>query len=397
MATVGAMALLLRIRSQRSRPRAGALAALLAAPALLAATGSEGPAEGKRALRVEELARGLEAPWSLAFLPDGSILVTERPGRVRVVRRGRLVAAPALRLRVAAVGEAGLLGIALHPRYPRPPFAYLYSTRGAGALRNRVSRFRVVRGGPAGLRLVGERVLLDGIPGGQIHDGGRIAFGPDGRLYVATGESGRPALAADRRSLGGKILRLRPDGRIPAGNPFRGSPVWSYGHRNVQGLAWDATGRLYASEHGPTGDFGLCCHDELNLIRPGRFYGWPLRAGRARAASPDEIGRSREPPSVRPVVESGQGTWAPSGVAFLGRSLFMATLRGEHLRRFDLDPRRPGRILRQGVALRGYGRLRDVVRGPDRCLYVLTSNRDGRGSPRSGDDRLLRLCLGARS
>lgn len=364
--------------------------------AFVVAGAQQTPATAQAPSRVTELARGLEAPWSLGFLPDGTILVTERPGRVRVVRGGRLRSAPVARVRVAAAGEAGLLGLALHPRYPSPPFVYLYSTyRAGGGLRTRVSRFRVVRGGSAGVRLTEERTVLAGVPGAPIHDGGRIAFGPDGLLYIATGDSGRPALAFARSSLAGKILRLRSDGRLPAGNPFRGSPIWSYGHRNVQGLAWDAAGRLYASEHGPSGDFGQCCHDELNVIRRGRFYGWPFRAGRARAATPRELGLEREPPSVPPLAESGRSTWAPSGVAFRGRSLFVATLRGAHLRRFDLDVQR-GRVIAQGVALSRYGRLRDVVRGPDGCLYILASNRDGRGEPHPDDDRLLRLCTGRR-
>lgn len=374
------------------------LAALVATVSGVVLASAAGDARGRNTgttpskLRVAEIARGLEAPWSLAFLRDGTILVTERPGRVRVVRGGRLIAAPAARLAVDATGEAGLLGIALHPRYPQQPFVYLYYTRAAGALRNRVSRFRLVSGGFAGLRLVGEKVLLDRIPGGTIHDGGRIAFGPDGMLYVGTGDSGRPELAPQRSSLAGKILRLRPDGSIPAGNPFPGSPVWSYGHRNVQGLAWDRSGRLYASEHGPTGEFGLCCHDEVNLIRRGGFYGWPLWAGRTAAARPAQIGLRRAPAAIPPVAESEGATWAPSGIAFLGRSLFVATLRGERLRRFDFDPRRASRVVRQAAVLQSRGRLRDAVRGADGCLYVLTSNRDGRGDPRPGDDRLLKLC-----
>lgn len=293
---------------------------------------------------------------------------------------------------MAGTGEAGLLGIAIDPGYPRRPFVYLYYTRAAAGLRNRVSRFRLVGGGPAGLRLVGEKILLDGIPGGGIHDGGRIAFGPDGMLYVGTGDSGRPELAPQRSSLAGKILRLRPAGGVPAGNPSPGSLVWSYGHRNVQGLAWDTEGRLFAAEHGPTGEFGLCCHDEINLIRRGGFYGWPLWAGRTAAARPSQIGLRGAPAAIPPLVESAGATWAPSGVAFLGRSLFVATLRGQHLRRFDIDPRRASRVLRHAAVLQGRGRLRDAVRGPDGCLYVLTSNRDGRGDPRPGDDRLLKLC-----
>lgn len=371
--------------------RAAALAAIAAVAVLSASAVSARPSDKQGSqLRVAELARGLEAPWSVAFLPDGRALITERPGRLRLLRAGGLAAVPVATLRVGAQGEAGLLGIALDPGYPKRSFAYLYYTAPGGA--NRVSRFRLVSAGAAGLRLANEKVLLDGIPGAGIHDGGRIAFGPDEMLYVGTGDSGRPELAARRMSLAGKILRLRPDGGIPGSNPFPRSPVWSYGHRNVQGLAWDGRGRMYASEHGPTGEFGLCCHDEINLIERGGFYGWPLKAGRATAARPGEIRVSGLPRAIPPVAESDGATWAPSGIAFLGRSLYVANLRGEQVRRFDLDRRRPGGVVRQSVVLQGRGRIRDVVRGRRGCLYVLTSNRDGRGDPRAGDDKLLRLC-----
>lgn len=365
------------------------------------AAGQGGGGDAAVAFRVETVATGLETPWSLALLPDGAILLTERPGRLRVVRGGRLLPEPAAQMPVAAVGEGGLLGLALHPRFPDRPFAYLYYThRAGGRLSNRVARFRVAEGGPAGFRLGEEKVLLDGIPGGTIHDGGRLRFGPDGMLYVTTGDGGRPALAADPKSLAGKILRLRDDGGVPEDNPFPGSPVWSYGHRNPQGLAWDDLGRLYASEHGPTGEFGHCCHDEVNLIEPGRFYGWPLRAGREPAGAAARLGlREPSPPPVDPLAESGSDTWAPSGMAFTPEggagesgSLWLATLRGGHLRRLTLGAGDPPGVVRQGVALDGYGRLRDVAPGPDGCLYVLTSNRDGRGRPAAEDDRLLRLC-----
>lgn len=332
--------------------------------------------------RVETVARGLEVPWALAFPDRRTILVTERRGRVRVIEDGRLRAAPVARIGVVAEGEAGLLGIALHPNFGRQRFAYLYYTARDG---NRVSRFRVA----SDWRFRDEKVIVRGIPAASIHDGGRIAFGPDRLLYVATGDAGSPPRAADRRSLAGKLLRLRPDGRIPAGNPFR-SRVFSYGHRNPQGLGWDRAGRLYASEHGPTGELGLCCRDELNLIRSGRFYGWPFRAGRARGAS----GRPPQA-SVAPLVESGSATWAPAGLAVeqpagSPTSLLVATLRGERLLRAVLTA--PGRVARVETALRGFGRLREATFGPDGCLYLTTSNRDGRGDPRAGDDRVLRVC-----
>jgi glucose/arabinose dehydrogenase len=283
--------------------------------------------------------------------------------------------------------------MALHPAYPNPPDVYLYYTyRGSAGNTNRVSRFRYEGG-----RLGGEAVVLDGIPGGaSYHFGGRIAFGPDGMLYVTTGEGFIASRAADRGSLGGKLLRIRDDGSVPGDNPFAGSPVYAFGLRNPQGLAWDRAGHLYVSDHGPTGEFGLCCHDELNLIQPGGFYGWPLFAGGMPAGRPQDY--PAVPESIPPIAESGNSTWAPSGIAFYTPSaaerptLLMATLRGEALRRFIIDPAQPGQVVAQEVVLTGQGRLRTVVPGPDGCAYVVTSNRDSRGSPRPDDDRILRLC-----
>lgn len=339
---------------------------------------------------MDVLARGLVAPWAVAFLDGATILVTERPGTLEVLRRGRLTRA-GLALSVAKVGDGGLLGLAVDPEYPRTRFVYLYYTHRGRMIENRVSRFVVSDDGRR-VQLDDEQVLVTGIPAGVFGNGGRIAFGPDKLLYVSTGDAGRPELAARPRSLAGKILRLRPDGAVPRDNPFPGSYVWAYGLRNVQGLAWDATGRLYASEHGPSGEFNLCCHDEINRIEPGRFYGWPFLAGNARAARAVGPAAQLRRSSVAPIVESGStATWTPSGMAFAGRSLYVATLRGEQLRRFDFLGRSADKI-RQPPLLRGYGRLRDVIRGPDGCLYVITSNRDGHGTPKPGDDRLLRRC-----
>jgi aldose sugar dehydrogenase len=370
--------------------------ALLAAAAVLTAAcgGGEAAQKAVRATagavdggldfgRVETVARGFEVPWAVAFAGRRTILVTERPGRIRLISGGRLRAAPVARLPVIADGEGGLLGLALDPGFPRRRFAYVYYTARDG---NRVSRFRLT----AGLRFRDERVLIRRIPAASIHDGGRIAFGPDGMLYVTAGESGIAALAPDRRSIGGKVLRIRPDGSIPRDNPFRGSPVFSYGHRNPQGLGWDARGRLYEAEHGPTGEGGFCCHDEVNRIVKGRFYGWPYRAGRM-------VTSRGTPPAtpVAPLAESGDDTWAPSGLAVYEHRgstplLFVGALSGERLLRFRIGS--SGRLTPLGSVLRGYGRLREVHVGPDRCLYVTTSNQDGRGTPHRGDDRLLRVC-----
>ena len=346
--------------------------------------------------QVTTYAGGLQVPWSIAFLPGGDALVTERPGRVRLIRDGQLQAQPALSLTVVSAPgiESGLLGIALHPGFPDPADVYLYYTyRRAGQATNRVSRFHYANG-----TLTDERVVLDGIPGGSCcHFGGRLGFGPDGMLYVTVGDGQLPARAADRTSLNGKVLRVRDDGSVPPDDPFAGSPVWAWGLRNPQGLAWDAAGRLYVSNNGPTGEFGLFHNDEIDLVQRGEFYGWPVKAGSTPAGRPQDYGNP--PDRVPPVAESGNSvTWAPSGMAFYTpdrnqrATLLVATLFGQAIRRFVIDPAQPHRASGQEVVLSGYGRMRDVVSGPDGCAYVLTSNRDGRGTPQAGDDRVLRLC-----
>ena len=345
----------------------------LAACALVAACGEEpsaGPADA--GVEVETVATGLEAPWELAFAPDGRIFVTERAGRVRVLTPdGVLEEEPLAQIEgVAAEGEGGLLGLALDPDFERNGHVYLYHTyRDESGLRNRLVRYT-----ESGGRLADETVLLDGIPGEIIHDGGRIAFGPDGKLYVTTGDAARPELAQDPGSLAGKILRLNGDGSVPADNPFPGSPVYSYGHRNPQGLAWNPrTGHLYATEHGASGN------DELNLIEAGANYGWP------------EVEGSEHGEFTAPVAVYGSSI-APSGAAWYESGVLFATLVGNHLHRVRIDPDDPRRVAGDEELFDDrFGRLRDVQAGPDGALYLLTSNRDGRGNPTDDDDRLLRV------
>lgn len=337
---------------------------------------------GALQLGQQSIARDLVAPWALDFARDGSIWLTERPGRVRVIRGGALLPDPALTIGVATANgcEDGLLGIALGE-----PYAYLYYTyAGAGGNTNRVSRFTI-----SGDRLTSEQVLVDGIPGGTCyHFGGRLELGPDGWLYFTTGEGFVAARAADPSGTSGKIMRVHTDGS--------GLAVFAWGFRNPQGLAFDPSGRLYASNNGPTGDLGLCCHDEIDLVNAGGFYGWPAWAANTRTSFPQG---SLPAQRVPPLAESGASTaWAPSGMTFYAPAkdeqptLLVATLRGEALRRFLIDPGDPGKVTGQEIVLQGQGRLRDAVAGPDGCLYVLTSNRDTRGSPRTGDDQVLKLC-----
>ena len=339
-------------------------------------------APGPLQFNQQSIAQHLVAPWALAFAKDGSIWLTERPGRVRVIRNGQLLPDPAATIGVVTANgcEDGLLGMAI-----QEPYAYLYYTyAGSGGNTNRVSRFSI-----SGDKLASEQVLVDGIPGGTCyHFGGRLKLGPDGWLYFTTGEGFVASRAADPNNLSGKIMRVRVDGT--------GREVFAWGFRNPQGLAFDSSGRLYASSHGPTGDLGLCCNDEVDLVQQGGFYGWPAWAATVRTSYPrGSLPEARVPP----VAESGRTiTWAPSGMTFYAPSkdeqptLLLAELKGQELRRFLIDPADPGKVTSQEITLQGQGRLRDAVAGPDGCLYVLTNNTDTRGTPRAGDDQLLKLC-----
>lgn len=335
-------------------------------------------------IRVTSWVEGLEVPWSLVFLPDGRALVSERPGRIRIIEGGRLRREPMARLDVARGGEGGLMGLALHPRFPAEPYLYaMHTHREALGRTNRVVRFKI-EGDAARF----DRVIVAGIPGAGNHNGGRIGFGPDGMLYVGTGETFEAELAQDQSSLGGKLLRVTPEGAVPADNPVSGSLIFSSGHRNIQGLAWHPeTGHLFASEHGPSGEFGLSAFDEINVIAAGRNYGWPRT-----------VGAPAEKPYVDPVVAWPDLTTPPAGMTFWRGDLYLATLRSEALIRMRFEPTAGGwrataieRWFADGARSGRFGRLRDAVLGPDGALYVLTSNRDGRGDARPGDDRILRL------
>jgi glucose/arabinose dehydrogenase len=323
---------------------------------------------------LEEVATGLAVPWGVDFLPDRRAVVTERDSaRVLLVDPdgGEPVVAGTIE-EAAPQGEAGLLGVAVSPDFERDRLVYLYVSTGTD---NRVVRAELGRDDTLGPT----EVVLDGIPLGAIHDGGRLAFGPgDGFLYVSTGETGVGELSQDRDSLGGKILRITTDGEPAPGNPDPDSPVWTWGHRNVQGLAFDDDGNLWASE------LGQSTYDELNLIEPGANYGWP-----------EAEGRSIEESFTNPRVVWATSEASPSGLAFLDGHLWMAGLGGVRLWRVDVtdgDASDPADFF-----VGEYGRLRTVVTAPDGRLWVTTSNRDGRGAPSDSDDRILVLDPGTRT
>ncbi|MFA6250958.1 MAG: PQQ-dependent sugar dehydrogenase [Candidatus Shapirobacteria bacterium] len=319
--------------------------------------------------QITVVARNLATPWEMAFLPNGEILVTERGGRlIKISPSEKKVIAEIQE--VAAVGEGGLMGIALHPNFEENGWIYLdYTYRSDSGLINRVSRYRLVDD-----QLAEEKVVMDNIKGGNNHNGGRIEFGPDGLLYIATGDAGESGLAQDENSLNGKILRVGDDGSIPVNNPF-GNAVYSLGHRNVQGLTWDDRGELWASEHGPSGS--ASGEDEINRIVAGGNYGWPIITGEQRREG-----------LISPALQSGKNmTWAPAGIIFLDGRLYWAGLRGEAIYSAVIDNGRLTNLTRQYTI---YGRLR-AIRLYSGDIYVTTSNRDGRGLPREGDDKIIKI------
>jgi len=330
---------------------------------------------------VVEVARGLFVPWSVVFTSSERILISERDGYIRELVSG-VLNQEALYFfdDISASGEEGLMGMALHPNYPENKYLYAcYAYSSGDDLRD-----RVVRLVDEGSFLTLDRVILDDIPAARFHAGCRVRFGPDGMLYVTTGDASDRQIAQDPSSLGGKILRMTADGSIPHDNPFENSHVYSLGHRNPQGIDWDSAGRLYSSEHGPSGFDGPGGGDELNLIKPGGNYGWPTVSH-----------EDSRPGLVDPLV-----VWTPaiapgSLMVYKGHTLpqftgdiFVGGLRGEGVYRVLIANERVGKWKR---LITGQGRVREVVEAPNGEIYFTTSNRDGRGSLQAGDDKIFKI------
>ena len=330
-------------------------------------------------VRVETVADNLSIPWSIDFAPDGRIFFTERTGELRVIQDDQLL--PSILSLNVAGGEGGLLGVALDPNFDQNHYVYLYYTYNEFF----ETKNKVVRYVESDNSLIEDMILVEPFAGASYHDGGRLKFGPDGKLYITTGDAGMPDISQDKNSVVGKILRINPDGTIPDDNPF-GDMIYSIGHRNPQGIDWDNNSRLIATEHGPSGWRGIG-HDEINEIIPGGNYGWP-----------DIIGDETKNDMIGPVLHSAQDTWAPSGATFYygdkipqwNGNFFVAGLRGEHLLMVSFDQNNQV-TSHEKLFLGEFGRLRDVVEGPDGYLYVLTSNTDGRGVPLPNDDKILRI------
>jgi glucose/arabinose dehydrogenase len=319
---------------------------------------------------VQVLAQNLDVPWAIDIAEDGRLFFTERTGSVMVVdKNGSLLSDPVAYINVMQDGESGLLGLVLHPNFTENHLLYVYHTySNNSAVLNKVLMLTENDN-----KIVESKVIIDNIPAAERNDGGRIKFGPDGKLYIATGDAQQPELAQDAGSLAGKILRLNSDGSIPEDNPFEGSPVYSYGHRNIQGLAWHPLSEdLYASEHGPEGN------DEINLIKPGSNYGWPIE---------DCSAEKFEKPILcfNPAVAPAGMTFAALDRLGYQNDILLATLKAQHIRLVDLESDVESNILT------GFGRIRDIVEADDGSLYVATSNRDGRAVPSQNDDKILRI------
>ncbi len=355
--------------------RIAGIIAALAVSAIILSSPSQAPPlplpTTQQSESIKTLAEGLKKPWAIAFAED-KLFVTEKGGSIRVIQSDILLDEPLASLRVANVFGGGLLGITTHPDFTSNHFLYVYYTYSEnGVLWNKVLRIT-----ESNNKLADAITIIDKIPGSQFYNGGVIKFGPDKKLYVATGLSSEFSHGAQEiSSLEGKVLRLNDDGTIPQDNPFGNSSVFSMGHRDPQGMAWDKNANLFLTEFGPTKN------DEINMIKPGENYGWPEQECHGEKFTSPAL-------CYDPSIEPGGIVFYSGDKLEYKDSLIMATLRGSNL--YKLDVTDEG-ILSQKSILSGAGRIRDVSEGPDGYLYIITSNTDGKGFPDKTDDKLMRI------
>lgn len=331
--------------------------------------------------KVEVIAENLNIPWAIDISDEGKLYFTERIGSIRVIENGNLNFNPVITLKEPFIsrGEGGLMGVVLDPSYLQNHYIYvMYSYLEDNKVYNKVVRL-IENNNKAFI----DKVILDKIPGGRIHNGGRLKIGPDKKLYITTGDAGIPNLAQDLTSLAGKILRVELDGSIPKDNPIINSSIYSLGHRNPQGLAWNSNNILYEAEHGQA------AHDEINIIKAGINYGWPIVQG-------NEV--SNNILSQKPLIQSGEETWAPSGITFISQGpwksrLLVANLRGSQLLSISLNEEGTMVTNVESIMKNEFGRLREVVEAKDGSIYITTNNRDGRGNPNVNDDKIIKLTL----
>jgi glucose/arabinose dehydrogenase len=319
---------------------------------------------------VQIIAQGLQAPRAVDVSKDGRIFITEKNGSIRIVENGTLLEEPVGDIRVENIGDAGLLGLALHPNFTQNHLFYVYYTYSNNTgLFNRVLMLQ-----ESNNKIIDSKTIIDGIHGDEYRDGGRIKFGPDGKLYVSTGDASIPELSQNLDSLAGKILRVNEDGTIPLDNPISNSSVYAYGFRNAQGLAWNMdSGDLYVSDQGAAGN------DEINLVTPRKNYGWPNEECNSNGENTAPL------LCFNPSLEPSGLVFASSDKLGYKEHLIVATLKGSHLREINFETGT------QSTILVGYGRIADVVESEDGSIFVLTSNTDGRALPQKDDDKILRL------
>jgi glucose/arabinose dehydrogenase len=347
----------------------------------------ENSPQTRSSFKVETVIPNLQVVWSIVWAPDGRMIFTERAGRVRVYEKGKLRAEPLFTVPdVESKGESGLMSVALHPQFASNHWLYLSYAYNTGGQQVRVVRYRET---PTGL--TDRKVIIENIPAAQFHAGCRLRFGPDGKLYITTGDATDRELAQKLDSIAGKILRLNDDGTVPSDNPFVGQQnarpeIWAYGSRNAQGIDFQpGTNLLWETEHGPSGFDGPGGGDEVNIIERGKNYGWPVIHHRETRAGMES-----------PVLEYTPACAPASGMFYRGSvfpqfkgNFFFGCLRGERIIRVATNGRN---VASQENLLEGkYGRIRDIAEGPDGLIYFSTSNRDGRGQPAADDDRILRM------